>query len=124
MDFGQIIEHFTRFYPNFPNLPVLNSIEDISRLMQNTSRTTNDRAMIALTVDYVARNRVHTNDRQSIRNATAYFLSLLHCRHRNQRIIYKDLARRVNRYNETRNRFHQVNSLRRSAYLRLSSSNN
>ncbi|CAG8506112.1 4078_t:CDS:1 [Dentiscutata erythropus] len=118
MNFKQIIEYFTEFYPNFPNNPVLNDIEEISRLMSSSSRTTNDRAMIALTVEYVARNGVQTNDRQSIRRATAYFLSLLQHRHRNQRIIYKDIAHRVNRYRATRNRFQHQDYLGRRSRAR------
>ncbi|CAG8508124.1 833_t:CDS:2 [Cetraspora pellucida] len=93
MSHKQIIDYFTGTHPNFPNIPVFNNIEDIVRLMPDTSKTTNDRAMISITVDHIARNEAHINDREAIRMATTYFLSLLqHRENRNQRDIYKNLA--------------------------------
>ncbi|RIB19824.1 hypothetical protein C2G38_1239520 [Gigaspora rosea] len=110
MSYQQIIEHIIEFYPNFLNNPVINDIEEIVRLMPNPLKTTNDRAMIALNVEHVARNMAHINDKQAIRMATTYFLSLLqHRQNRAQRNVYKNLAYTVNRYNAIRNRFHQKN---------------
>ncbi|CAG8677788.1 1369_t:CDS:1, partial [Racocetra fulgida] len=109
-NYKQIIDCFTGSHPNFPFTPVFNNIEDIARLMPDTSKTTNDRAMIAITVDYVARTEARINDREAIRTATTYYLlQLQHRENRNLRNIYKHLARNVNRYNATRNRFHQNN---------------
>ncbi|CAG8548071.1 5622_t:CDS:1 [Cetraspora pellucida] len=112
MNYKQIIEHIIEFYPNFLNNPVINDIEEIVHLISNPLKITNDRAIIALNVEHIARNEVHITDKEAIRMATTYFLSLFqHRQNRNQRNIYKNLAYMVNRYNAIRNRFHYQNNL-------------
>ncbi|CAG8503119.1 9193_t:CDS:2 [Racocetra fulgida] len=86
MSYKQIIEHIIGFYPNFLNNPVINDIEEIAHLVPNPLKIINDRAILALNVEHIARNEVRINDKGAIRMATTYFLSLL--QHRQNLIPY------------------------------------